>query len=90
MIRIQDGFSVRKVLDVYIIVGTGKDAYMPNCIMSLNETGAFLWDILVNGSDRETLIAKLVDAYEVSDESAARDVDTFLAQLTERALIKEC
>ena len=48
--KIKPGYMLRKVVDVYVIVGIGDETYAPNQIMSLNETGAFLWRILENGA----------------------------------------
>lgn len=87
--RIKPGFMLRKVVDIYVIMGIGSEAYAPNQIMSLNETGAFLWDLLEKEADRETLVSALPKEFEVDRETAERDVDAFLAQLREKALIDE-
>ena len=86
---IQPDFILRQVMDYYIILGIGSDAYMPNEIMSLNETGAFLWDLLKDGAETKDLIDSLVKEYDVEEQTAAKDVDEFLASLRERGLIEE-
>jgi len=90
VIRIKEGYSLRKVLDVYLVLGTGSEAYMPNCIMSTNETGAFLWDKLKEGSEREQLISAMTAEYEVDEAAAAADIDVFLDQLRTKDLTVEC
>ena len=87
--KIKPGFMLRKVVEIYVIIGIGSEAYAPNQIMSLNETGAFLWGLLEKGSDREALIDALPREFEVDRETAQKDVDAFLAQLREKALIDE-
>ena len=89
MIRIQQGYFLRSVLDMHVVMGTGKEAYAPNQIMSTNETGAFLWGLLEQGAEVETLVARLCEEYEVTAEDAARDVEAFLTRLREKALIAE-
>lgn len=87
--KIKPGFMLRKVVEIYVILGIGSEAYNPNQIMSLNETGAFLWGLLEKGADRETLIDALPQEFEVDRQTAEKDVDAFLTQLREKALIDE-
>lgn len=87
--KIKPGFMLRKVVEIYVILGIGCEAYAPNQIMSLNETGAFLWGLLEKGADRETLIDALPQEFEVDRQTAEKDVDAFLTQLREKALIDE-
>ncbi len=57
--------------------------------ISVNETGRALWDLLVEGTTRESLVTFLLDNYEVSPEMAAADVDSFLATLRDKDLLRE-
>lgn len=90
MIRIRACYRLRKVLDIYLVMGIGSEAYVPNCIMSVNETGAFLWNLLIPGANPEELVSKLVEQFEVTEKAAARDVEKFLIKLREKALVEEC
>ena len=87
--KIKSGFMLRKVVDIYVVLGIGKEAYAPHQIMSLNETGAFLWNLLEGGTNREVLIEALLSEFEVDRAVAEKDVDAFLAMLREKALIDE-
>ena len=86
---IKPDYILRQVLDYYIVLGVGSEAYAPNEIMSLNETGAFLWELLKKGAKQEELVSRLVGEYEVDEQTAAKDVESFLAQLREKELIEE-
>ncbi len=57
--------------------------------LAANRTGALLWGLLAEGTTREALIASLVQTFEVERETAARDVDGFLDQLSERCLLEK-
>lgn len=85
--RIRPGYMLRKVMDIYAIIGVGSEAYVPNRIMSVNETGAFLWRILETGAERRELADALVKEYGVPLQDAERDVDTFLGQLQNKGLL---
>ncbi len=87
--KIRSGYILRQVMDIYVVIGIGSETYVPNQIMSLNETGAFLWGMLEKGSERREMIDSLVKEYDVDALTAEKDVDTFLEQLREKALIEE-
>lgn len=86
--KIRDGFILREVADNYIVVAVGEAVKSFNGVINLNETGAFLWKQLENGTDKETLIDALLAEYEVDREVAEKDVDAFIAKLTEAELLK--
>ena len=51
-------------------------------VFTLNETGMFLVEALGEGvADREGLVARLVESFEVEDDVAGADVDAFVADL---------
>ena len=55
---------------------------------SLNETGAAVWGMLEGGSTTaHSLVAKLVELYEVTDAQARREVERLLAELQAESLI---
>ena len=89
MLKTKPGLSIRQVLDAYIIMGTGKEAYRPNCIMSLNESGAFLWNLISEGIEEKDLAPSLVNEYGVDSAIAENDVSRFLQLLREKELINE-
>ncbi len=87
--KIREGFILRQIMDIYAVIGIGSEAYRPNQIMSVNETGAFLWERLEKGTDRRALINALLQEYETDPETAEKDVDAFLGQLRDKGLLDE-
>lgn len=55
--------------------------------LAVNRTGAALWDALVDGATKSELVRVLVEAFDVTSETAARDVDTFVDSLREQQLL---
>ena len=86
--KIKNNFLLRKVADSYVVVPVGKMSLDFNGIITLNETGAFLFELLQKGGEREDLIAKLLDEYEVSAEKASADVDKFLEKVKESDVLE--
>lgn len=87
--KIRSDYLLREVMDVYMVIGVGSAAYVPNQIMTLNETGAFLWRLLEAGAEKQDLVNSLLNEYDADAETAEKDVDVFLAQLREKVLIEE-
>ena len=52
-----------------------------NGIINLNETGAFLFKLMQSGIDREELISKMLDEYEVTPLKAEEDIDLFIEKV---------
>ena len=74
-------FILRKVADSYVVVPVGKMTLDFNGIINLNETGAFVFGLLQKGADREELLAKMLEEYDVTSEKAAADIDKFLEKV---------
>lgn len=55
----------------------------------LNESGRVLWQAIVSGSDRQSLIDTLCERYDIPAEEAAAYVASFLDDLGARSLLAE-
>lgn len=86
--RIKEGFLIRKIIDDYIVVPTGDNIIDFAATISLNESGAFLWNKLSGGCSEEDLVTSLMQEYEgVEEETAKQDVSEFVALLEENNLL---
>lgn len=79
--KIKEDLILRKVADSYVVVPVNNMSLDFNGIINLNETGAFLFELLQNGADREELISKLLDEYEVTEQKAEKDIDLFIEKV---------
>ncbi len=86
---IKNGFILRRFADKWIAVSSDETADSRNILITLNKTGAFVWELLQKDTTREALIASLTDRFDVSEDTAARDVDAFLQKAREAALLDE-
>ena len=41
--KLKEGFVLRKVADTYVVVAVGAEAKKHNVMITLNETGEFIW-----------------------------------------------
>ena len=79
--RIKQDYVLRSVAGTWVVLPLGADTVNFGEMMTLNGSGAELWRVLEQGADKDALIAALLEAYEVSAEQAAADVDEFLGKL---------
>lgn len=79
----------RKIADEFIlvpIVGRGADV---DAIFTLNRVGAFIWDHLDGRTSGETIVAALVEGFDVDRTQAESDYESFLAQLLQIRAVAE-
>lgn len=55
--------------------------------LTMNRSGALLWETLACGATKAELAARLVGTYAISPEQASSDVGAFLGVLHDRGLI---
>ena len=87
--KLKDGFLLRQVGDSHVVVPLGARTVDFRCILTLNETGAFLWERLGEERTAEQLTAALLEEYAVEPAVAAADVDAFVSALREKGLLDE-
>ncbi|MBQ1308892.1 MAG: PqqD family protein [Ruminococcus sp.] len=86
--KIKKDFILRKVADSYVVVPVGKLTLDFNGIINLNETGAFLFELLQEGAEKEDLLRKMLEEYDVTPEKAAADIDVFLKKAEEADVLE--
>lgn len=59
------------------------------CVFTLNEVGARIWDLCDGSRGGEAITAAITTEYAVTPEEAACDVTTFLNDLQEAGMIEE-
>lgn len=84
--RIKDGFILQDVAGSIVALPIeGK----LNRMITLNETGKFLWQKLETETDRQSLILAIQDFYGVDLPTAETCVDNFVAELVKYDLLAE-
>lgn len=74
-------FLLRNVADTLVIVPVGKAAVDFPGMITVNDTGAYLWELLETAQTIQTLTQALVDRYEVDEQQALMDVKAFTERL---------
>ena len=87
--KIKDGFVLKEIAGSYVVVPVGQNLVDFSSMITTNETGAFLWQELQNGADKEELLKKIMAEYEgVSEEEVIADIDEFISSLKENNILE--
>jgi hypothetical protein len=86
--KIKPGFKLNQVCGESFIMPMGESNIDFSKLIVLNESSLFLWQKM-EGNDFTTddLVNHLLEEYEVTEEVARRDVDTFIKQLQEEKIL---
>lgn len=86
--KIKEGFMLRKVAGDTVVVPTGKATLDFNGMITLNETGAFLWKALQNETDEDALIQLMLKEYEADENTVREDLKAFINKLEGAGLLE--
>lgn len=84
--KLKEGFVLRTVAGDTIVVPTGT-ALDLNMMITLNDTGKFLWEKLETGAECEELVAALLQAYDVDEATAKAHVTAFVEKLNDHGFL---
>ena len=80
--RTRPGVVLTTIEGQYILTAAKSIRELCPSPAEINETAAFCWRVLEEGTDFESLFARLSEEYEIDDPEAARtDLAELLAQL---------
>lgn len=74
-------FLLRNVADSLVVVPVGEATSSFPGMITMNSTGAYLWELLEKEQTLQSLTEALVERYEVEEELARTDVEAFVARL---------
>jgi hypothetical protein len=88
--RIGKDTVTRKILDETVIVPiSGMMADMEK-IFTLNELGAFIWNLLDGKTTMQETHQRIIDTYDIDEETAREDLCELVDRLLAANLIESC
>lgn len=87
--KIKDGFVLKEVAGSYMIAPIGDNFVDFSSVITTNETGAYIWKLLLTPRTRDELCNALMSEFEgVSAEEISNDVDEFIAALDKNNILE--
>ena len=86
--KLKPGFILREVAGSCVVVPTGAELNF-NGMISLNETGKFIWQCLENDTDVDAIVAKIISEYDTDEATAKGAVEAFVQKLRSHGFLDE-
>lgn len=84
--KIKEGFLLRQVAGQTVVLPTGNELDL-NMMITLNDTGAFLWERLQSETEEAALVSALLAEYDVDEETARKSVSAFVKKLNDNGFL---
>ncbi len=81
--KIKDGFILRKVPGMNLVMPTGKNVKTFNGSLMLSDTAAFIYEKLQKGATPDETARALTEEYDVALDTASTDVQNTINALIE-------
>lgn len=85
--KLKEGFILRQVAGKTVVLPSGDELDL-NLMITLNGTGAFLWEHLQKETTQEALVAALLGEYDVDEVTARQSVVTFVEKLIDHGFME--
>lgn len=79
--KIKEEFILQNIADKWVVINTNAKSINFNKILSLNESGRFLWEQLENGAQFNELVDRLADRFGIDEALAQKDAESFIRKL---------
>jgi len=84
----KDDFLLKHVGGQDFLVPLGAKVMEMNCLITLNPTGRFVWDLLSEDRSLDDLAAEVAQQFDVDEDKARIDVKAFLDDIGRFGLIE--
>ena len=87
--KLEKEFVLREIAGDYVIIPVGKTVIEFNGLITVNEVGVSIWNMLQNEVTFDQIVQGILNEYEVEESVAREDIREFLDQLIDRGILTE-
>ena len=84
--KLKEGFILRTVAGQTVALPAGGVTNL-DMMITLNDTGKFLWEKLAVGAEKDELVDALLAEYDVDEATARAAVERFVAKLNDHGFL---
>ncbi len=85
--KIKEMYTLKEIPSNYAIFPIQRDIRNKRVLLTLNESGALLWQCLKQETTEDELVSVLMSHYDVDEAVARRDVKIFVRELVDSKII---
>lgn len=86
--KIKHSYILKKVMGKYMIVSLEESASQTLNMQTINDTGAFIWNLVADGATEEEICEKMITEYDIDKETAAKDISKFIDALEKAGILE--
>jgi hypothetical protein len=87
--KIKEGYILKSVAGSNVVIATGTERFDFKGVITFNDTGAEIFNMLNGTYTVDEIIEKIVKDYEVPYETAKTDVENLIEKMRNQGLIEE-
>ena len=87
--KLKTKYILRTVADKTVAIAVEQGDEKTDGVITLNETGAFIFSLINDGADFDTVADKFFDEYDVTKEEAVKAVENFVEYLKNSDLLED-
>ena len=87
--KIKGEFVMREIAGDILLIPVGQMALKMNAMITLDPVAALIWEAIGQGDDRASILKQILDRFDVTEETASKDLDDFLEQMRRLDLLDE-
>lgn len=84
--KLNGKYKLRKVSDSYVVVKLGGGSLNLSQLITINETGAFIFNQLQKEVTMDELVAAILAEYEIDEAGAREAAETYVDKLVEMGI----
>lgn len=85
--KLKEGFILREVGEDTVVV-PADEIFDMNLMITLNDTGCFLWKLLESETTVEELLEKVLSEYDTDEQTALQFIENFIRKLDENGFLQ--
>ena len=87
--KLKSGVIITEAAGGFVAVDAGASAGRFNGMIKMNGTAAFIVKLLSEGADEQTLVSKVLEKYDATEEAAKESVKNVISSLRRAGLIED-
>lgn len=87
--KVKKDYILREVAGEYLLIPVGEAALKTKGLISLSESGYLLYEQLQQDCEKQDLVQRMLQEYEVTEDQASADIEAFLEQMRSIDMLEE-
>lgn len=86
--KIKENYVMREVAGQAIVIAVGEESERFKGMINLNRTGKEVWRYLEKDMDLVEIVKKIVEKYDVDENTAMQDVENMINKLFQSGILE--